>query len=663
MVITKPYGSWPSPVSAASLGKDSGIKYDFLVRFDQSTSIVYWTKCVNEEGGRIQIFSQNLEKPSETTAILPIGYNCRSKVHEYGGGAYTVKKNTLFFSNFDDSRVYKIDLSHPTKIIPIVPENRLCRYADFSVDDELRYIICVHEKHIENGTPEDVVNKLVVIDLLEENLDKAVKTIAEGNDFYTSPIINPLNNELTFISYNHPNLPWDFTQLYQANLSYENGLQVSDLRCIAGESQGESIVQPRYAKDGSLYVMTDRNGYWNLHKYQDGDLQQALAETIKKDQCGPSWLFGFSDYTPLMNDATKILCKSESSLALLDTERRTIVDLPTPYIDFDQVQVAKVGDTDYALFSALSITAPRKFVVYSLSEKKVVKVLQDSRSPPLDEGYISEPQEIRFPTQHGFGYCYFYPPKNPEFKSDGLPPLRVMLHGGPTSRADGEFDPNYIYWTSRGVAIVEVNYGGSTGYGKEYRNLLKKNWGIVDVDDCCAAALYLAEMGLVDREKLIITGGSAGGFTTFACLTFRPEVFKAGCALFPVTDLKLLLLEGHKFECKYLLGLIGEYPEEEQVYYDRSPIHFAQNIICPAILFHGLDDHAVLPSQSEDMVRVLNSNKVPNALVTYPGEGHGFRRAENIIRTLELELWFYGRILGFPVEGIEGVEISNMPEQ
>lgn len=260
--------------------------------------------------------------------------------------------------------------------------------------------------------------------------------------------------------------------------------------------------------------MTDRNGYWNLHKYQDGDLQQVLAETVKTDQCGPAWVFGSSDYAPLTNDATKFLCKSESSLAILDTESRTIVDLPTPYSGFDQVRVAKIGDTEYALFSALSTTAPRKFVAYSLAEKKVVKVMQDSISPPLDETFIPEPQEIRFPTNHGFGYCYFYPPKNPEFESNGLPPLRVMLHGGPTSRAEGEFDRNYIYWTSRGIAIVEVNYGGSTGYGREYRNLLKKNWGIVDVDDCCAAALYLAEIGLVDREKLIVTGGSAGGFTT-----------------------------------------------------------------------------------------------------------------------------------------------------
>lgn len=260
--------------------------------------------------------------------------------------------------------------------------------------------------------------------------------------------------------------------------------------------------------------MTDRNGYWNLHKYQDGDLQQVLPDIVKTDQCGPAWNFASSDYTPLTNDSTKILCKSESSLAILDSKSRTITDLPTPYTGFDQVRVARVGDTEYALFSALSTTAPRKLVAYSLKEKKAVKVLQDSKSPPLDEAFIPEPQEIRFPTNHGFGYCYFYPPKNPEFKSSGLPPLRVMLHGGPTSRAEGEFDRNYIYWTSRGIAIVEVNYGGSTGYGREYRNLLKKNWGIVDVDDCCAAALYLAELGLVDREKLIVTGGSAGGFTT-----------------------------------------------------------------------------------------------------------------------------------------------------
>jgi hypothetical protein len=254
MVVTKPYGSWSSPVSAESLGQDSGIKFDFFVKFDEHTKTVYWTKCVNEEGGRIQIFSQSLEhQGEETKAILPIDYNCRDKVHEYGGGAFTVKKNVLFFSNFADARLYKIDLNHPTDIVPIVPDNRLHRYADLNVDEDLRFMICVREEHIENGTPEDVINKLVTIDLLAENLDQAVKIIAEGNDFYTAPIINPLNNELTFISYNHPNLPWDFTRLYQAKLTYDNSLHVSNLRCIAGESIQESIVVRK--REALFYVI------------------------------------------------------------------------------------------------------------------------------------------------------------------------------------------------------------------------------------------------------------------------------------------------------------------------------------------------------------------------------------------------------------------------
>lgn len=263
-----------------------------------------------------------------------------------------------------------------------------------------------------------------------------------------------------------------------------------------------------------MYAITDRSEFWSVHKYIDDELVPILAEAIEVDQCNATWNFGQTDYAPLASDPSKIACKTKSAIAILDTESGKLIDLPSPFIGFDQVRVANVGGTEYVFFAALSPTVPRRFVAYSLAEKKVTKVLQDSLSEPLSEDYISIPQEIKFPTKHGNAYCFFYPPKNPQFRSEGLPPLRVIIHGGPTSRCDGEFSRDIMYWTTRGIAIANVNHGGSTGFGRTFRKLLEKNWGIVDVDDCCAAALYLAEKGLVDREKLTIQGGSAGGFTT-----------------------------------------------------------------------------------------------------------------------------------------------------
>lgn len=320
------------------------------------------------------------------------------------------------------------------------------------------------------------------------------------------------------------------------------------------------------------------------------------------------------------------------------------------------------GD-DVVISNMASTTEPRELIAYNINKEIIVGVHQKSTAPILKLDYISIGKEIKFPTTNGkTAYCYYYAPKNPEYKGNGLPPLRVLSHGGPTGATDNDYARSIQYWTTRGFAIADVNYGGSTGYGREYRNRLHKNWGIIDVDDCCNAALYLAHQALVDRNKLTIEGGSAGGFTTLASLAFR-KVFQAGCCRYGISDITLLAKETHKFESRYPDNLIGEYPKDKAIYKERSPLFSADHIDCPVIFFQGTEDKVVPPSQAEVMVKALKEKGVPVAYVLFEGEGHGFRRAENIKRSMELEQWFYGQIFGFPVEGIEGVEIFNFPKK
>ncbi|KAG2178747.1 hypothetical protein INT43_001593 [Umbelopsis isabellina] len=662
MVETKPFGSWTSPITADSLSKQSALKFDLKIQYDKSSGKVYWTSAAGQEGGKVQIFSRNADGSGKVNEILPAGYNCRTQVHEYGGSAYSVKNNVVYFSNFSDKRLYKIDLANPSDIIPIVPENPLLRYGDMSIDEQQRFLVCIREEHFENETPKDVINKLVVINLQTDKLDQAVQVIAEGCDFYAHARLNKDSTKLTYISWDHPNMPWDSTRLNLADISFEHSFQITNDKVIVGDKIEESLMQPVWASDNTLYVISDRSGFWQIYKYQDSDIQLLLPKALEQEFGGPGWVLGDVDYNVIPSEPSKLICMDKSDLAILDAAAGTLTKLPSPFRGVSFFDVAEYNGKQYAVFAATSAYKDAAIVSYDIKEQKVVCHLKESTAEPVDEAYVSVAEEIQFPTKSGgIAYAYYYPPKNPNFQGEGLPPLKVLSHGGPTSNCSGTYSVAYFYWTSRGFAIVDVNYGGSSGYGREYRNRLHKNWGIVDVDDCCDAALYLAEKGYVDREKLTIKGGSAGGYTTLASLTFRPDVFKAGCSLFGISDMALLAEESHKFESRYIVKLVGEYPEEEALFRERSPIHFVNNIKCPVILFQGEDDKVVPPSQAEVMVKAMNENKVPNAYVLYQGEGHGFRKPENVVRTLELELWFYGQIFGFPVEGIEGVEISNWP--
>ncbi|KAI8393751.1 Alpha/Beta hydrolase protein [Radiomyces spectabilis] len=652
MVQTKPFGAWPSPVTVESLtvGKPAT---DVCV--DPTTQCVYWCEVIPAEEGRGQIFSQSLRGPSSPKPLLPKGYSCVSRVHEYGGGSFKVHKGLLVFSNDTDHRLHKIDLTRDSlTITPLTPENKLLRYADLDITDE--YIVCVREEHFENEEPKDVVNTLVAIDLQGQ---QPVQIIAQGNDFYSTPRVSPDGKHLAYITWVHSNMPWDFTRLYYASIHYNAGkLTLDSDDWIAGKTVDESIVECKFGVDNTLYFASDRSGFWNIYRFHQDEIQLVLEKPLSQEFAGPAWRFNDSSFIPSQTDASKLYCINKSKLAVIDVSSRKMTDIPTNFEHFDQLRTFVLDGQEYLVANAASTTASVELVALNVDTNDV-SVLKPSSGLSLDPSYISIGKEIEFPTtDNKISYCYFYEPKNPEYVGEGQPPLRVLSHGGPTSQSDNAYSLAIQYWTTRGFAVADVNYSGSTGYGREYRNRLQKNWGIMDVDDCCNAALYLAEKGLVDRNKLAIEGGSAGGFTTLASVAFR-NVFSAGCCLYGISDITLLAKETHKFESRYPDQLIGEYPKDEQVYIDRSPLFKADQIKCPVIFFQGAEDKVVPPSQSEIMVEAMKKKGVPVAYVKYEGEAHGFRRAENIKRTMELEQWFYGQIFGFPVEGIEGVEIYN----
>ncbi|KAG2219524.1 hypothetical protein INT45_003089 [Circinella minor] len=656
MANIKPFGTWPSPVSADSLA--AGLSASDIT-VDHQT--VYWCEVVPSEQGRGQIFSRSLVSGNEPKPLLPPGYSCVSRVHEYGGGSFTVRNGLVLFSNDKDKRIYSIDTK--TNVIePITNDsNGLLRYGDIKLSDDNTWAVCIEEVHKEQEEPKDVINRLVSVRIG----DGAVNILAEGHDFYSTPRIS--GQKLAFISWDHSNMPWDYTQLNIAEINAE-GTALTTSKQVP--TVKESFVQPEFSADGTLYVASDRSGFWNLYSYNpnDDNIDLLLPEALDQEFAGPEWRLNGSYYTPLVSDPSKIVCGNKDKLAILDTKAKTLTNIESlsNYITFSFIHSYCDEQTDQEIIiaNATSTSAPCELVAYNTHDNSI-NVLRPSTAPPLDPSYVSIGQEIEFPTTSDkTAYAFFYSPVSPDYAGpEGTkPPLRVLSHGGPTSNTDRGYNRSIQYWTTRGFAIVDVNYGGSTGYGREYRNRLNKQWGVVDVDDCCNAAIYLAEKGLVDGDKLAIEGGSAGGFTTLAALAFR-DVFRAGCCQYGISDMTLLAKETHKFESRYPDNLIGEYPKDKDIYEERSPLFSADKITCPVIFFQGSEDKVVPPSQSEVMVNALKKGGVPVAYVKYEGEAHGFRRAENIKRTVELEQWFYGKIFGFPVEGVEGVTIYNLPNQ
>ena len=638
-----PYGAWKSPITSAAMV--AGATALGAVALDGAD--LYWKESRSEEGGRLVLMRWTPGRSPEQ--LTPAPYNVRTMVHEYGGMDYVVDRGALYFSNFSDQRVYR--QSPGLEPEPITPAVKL-RYADGVVDGRRGRMICVREDHRESDL--HPINTLVAVNLSGD--DEGGATLVSGNDFYSTPRISPDGSRLCWLTWNQPNMPWDGTELWVAEIQEDGSL--ANARKVAGGLE-ESIAQPEWSPDGTLYFVSDRTNWWNLYRLSVEGTPEPL-HPMDAEFAAPQWSFGQSTYQ--FADSVTIICAYTQNglwyLARLDARTGSFAPYDLPYTSIDQV---RVGD-GAAYFLAGSPTMFTALVRLDLATG-ATEVIQRSTTLKLDPGYLSPAQPVAFPTEHGReAYALYYPPKNKDFRApEGeKPPLVVHSHGGPTSATRGVLNLSTQYWTSRGIAVLDVNYGGSTGYGTEYRRRLNGQWGVVDVDDCINGARYLVQQGLVDGDRLMIAGGSAGGYTTLCALTFR-QVFKAGASRFGVSDLEGLARDSHKFEARYEHSLIGPYPERKDLYQARSPIHFTDQINCPIIFFQGLDDRVVPPNQAELMVEAMRRKGLPVAYLTFEGEGHGFRKAENIRRSQDAELYFYARVFGFPlVEEIDPVEIENL---
>ena len=663
-----PYGAWKSSLGAMDIAKGS-------LRLGQiaySGDRLYWLEGRAQEGGRVTLVVRDSE--GVVSDLVPPPYSARSLVHEYGGGAVLVDGEDIFFTNYSDQRIYR---AAPGKEPVPVSSPSNCRYADLALDRKRNRLIAVCEDH--SGGGKEPENKLVSISLDGDESGSAPENLVTGADFFGFPRLSKDGQLLSWISWNHPNMPWDGSFLHVARLG-EQPNELTDAIRVAG-ALDESIFQPQWSDDGSLFYVTDRSGFWNLREianplslFSNGrgaaiDEDAVSSPVIEMDaEFGmPFWVFGMSTYA-FLNDGRMVTSYCEKGvwkLAVIEKSRGSYALNPveTDFTDF--AYLASNGQTvAFLAATPKMVSSLVTFEPSSDSSSGLFKVVRKSSEIELDDADVSIPELIEYPTEDGLtSYAFYYAPTNSRCrpKEGELPPLLVKSHGGPTgSTSSGGLRLDIQYWTSRGFAVVDVNYGGSTGYGTAYRRRLDRAWGVVDVKDCENAALYLVREGLVDRERLAITGGSAGGYTTLCALTFG-DVFKAGASHYGIGDLEALALETHKFESRYGDRLVGDYPEEKQLYFDRSPINFTDQLSCPVIFFQGLEDKVVPPNQAEAMVDSLKSKGVPVAYIAYEGEQHGFRKAENIQRTIESELFFYSRVFGFePSDDLEPVPIENL---
>ena len=636
-----PYGSWKSPISADLISTE-GRRIIEAVADEED---IYWIEMRPAESGRYVIVRRTPD--GHTTDVTPAPFNARTRVHEYGGAALVVSDGVVYFSNFEDQRLYRQTSGSDPQ--PITPEADL-RYADCVVDSKRNRLICVREDHTDGEN--EAVNTLVGIPLEGSG---SGQVLVSGDDFYSSPRLSPDGTRLAWMAWSHPNMPWDGAELWVGEIGADGSLDRTE--CVAG-GVDESIFQPEWSPDGTLYFVSDRTDWWNLYRYHAGTVE-SLCE-MEAEFGRPQWIFGMSTYKFV--SANQIVCTYTQDgvwqLAGLDTVTRSRDEIETPYTSISNLQTIPGG----VLFNASSSTESASIVQLDLATRQFEVVCRASEIE-IDAGYFSTPQAIEFPTEGGLSaHAFFYPPQNRDYTApaDDLPPLVVISHGGPTSATSTALDLEIQYWTSRGIAVLDVNYGGSSGYGRAYRQRLNGQWGLVDVDDCVNGAQYLTEHGYVDANRLAIRGGSAGGYTTLSALTFR-DVFKAGASYYGISDLKAMTRDTHKFESRYLDSLIGPYPEEQDRYRERSPIHFTDRLSCPLILFQGLEDKVVPSNQAEMMVDALRAKGLPVAYVPFEGEQHGFRRSENIQRSLEAELYFYAQVFNFvPADTMEPVDIENL---
>ena len=606
---------------------------------------VYWNELRPTEGGRCVVVRQGAG--GGTTDMIPAGFNARTRVHEYGGGAYLPCDGAVVFVNFADQRLYRADGEGEPQ--PVTAAGAV-RYADFVHDKRRSRLIGVREDHTDAGEPTNTIAAVC------PDRGGAGEVLVAGNDFYAAPRLSPDGSQLAWLTWSHPDMPWDAAELWLAPIAGDGSL--GPAARIAGGTD-ESVVQPQWSPDGVLYFVSERTGWWNLYRLAGGRVEAVTQ--LQAEFAQPQWVFRMSA-TYAFDGPGRIICTCVQNglwrLNRLDVATGALEPIETPYTAISSLRVAD----GRAVFIGGSPAGPTAVVAMDLRTGNI-QPLRRASELEVDAGYISVPEPVEFPTEGALtAHGLFYAPANKDYAAPAAdkPPLVVLVHGGPTSATSPAFRLGIQYFTSRGIAVLDVDYGGSTGYGRQYRRRLDGQWGVVDVDDCCNGAEYLAGGGRVDSGRMAITGGSAGGYTTLSALTFR-DTFAAGASHFGVSDCEALATETHKFESRYLDRLIGSYPQQRDLYIQRSPIHHVDRLSCPVIFFQGLEDEIVPPNQAQMMAEALRKKHLPVALLEFEGEQHGFRKAENIRRTIEAELYFFSRVFGFELaEPVEPVEIDNL---
>ena len=645
MTSASPTGSWPTPITSQLVVRAAARLGEVVVDGDD----VWWSESRPTEGGRSVIVRRSAD--GTLTDVLPAPWNARTRVHEYGGGSWTVADGTLWFTEFSDQRLYRLDAGgdSPVAVTPEPPLRAGVRHADFRVLPGA--LLAVRETHAEGNRPADVVNEIVRIEA-----DGSTSVLVSGPDFVSDARLAPDGVTLSWLQWDHPHMPWDAAQLV---VRASDGSE----HVLAG-GPGESVVQPVWGDDLALWWLSDRTDFWSLYRRRPhGEVE--LVCDVGCDIGGPQWVFGQRRFA-LLGDGRVALAFGRAGadrLAVLEPDG-SVRELDLPFTAFRCLTVQGT-----AIVCIAGSPSSEPVVLRVDVDGGEPEILRPARDLGLDPAWFSRPEHVTYPTpDDGTGievaHALVYPPANPQATApDGdLPPLLVMVHGGPTSAATPVLNLDVQYWTSRGFCVADVDYRGSVGYGRRYRDALQGRWGVVDLDDVVSCARYLADSGRVDDARMAITGGSAGGYTTLAALTMRPGVFTAGASHYGVADLAALAAETHKFESRYLDGLVAPWPAGAAVYAERSPINHVDALDTPLAVFQGDEDEVVPPDQAEAIVAALRAKGVPHAYLLFPGEQHGFRKAENIRAALDGELSFYAQVWGFdlPVEeAIDPIEVTR----